>query len=186
MAKKFFSVFTLFLSAYFLISCVTTRPSRWSEESRVPTSLTIQAEKYPEVLLKEKGGISKIVKIFKLEGGKVVYLPSPYWNVQPMAIDFDQISSIELTEVKRKGGSWFLGGLLLGYYVAGISGLVTSQYNVDYEHAVANSFYAGMACGLLSMTIGGIFNPRPRTKFNFSNMSMTEKIVCLKNIMGAF
>jgi hypothetical protein len=185
MAKKVFSVFTLFLLADFLISCATTRPSLSRDEAKVPMSLTIQAEKFPEVLLKEKDGISKIVKILRLERGKVVFLPSPYWNVQPEAIDLEQISSIDLTEVKRKGVGWFLGGLFLGFYSVGINGLSTSHYNVDYEAAISNSYFAAVGGGMLGMAIGGFFDPRPRTKFNFSKMSTAAKVLALKNIMGA-
>jgi hypothetical protein len=186
MAKKVFSVFTLFLSAYFLVSCAMLGPSPWREEPTVPTYVTIQANRFPAVLLKENGGISKIVKILRLEDGKVIFLPSPYWNVQPMEIDLEQIASINLTEVKSKGVGWFLGGALVGFYTAGIGGLSTSHYNVDYERALGNSFLAAVGGGLLGMAIGGVFNPRPQTKFNFSRMSTAAKVVALKNIMGAY
>jgi len=184
MAKKVFSVFTFFLLAYFLISCATTRPSLSRDESKVPTYMTIQAEKFPEVLLKEKGGINKIVKILRLEGGKLVVLPSPYWNIEPMEIDLEQISSIEFTEVPKRGGGP-IAGFFLGYYVAGIMGLTTAKYNVDYNHAITYSLLGGVSCGLLGLVIEAVANPRPQRKIYFSGMSVAEKIVALKNIMGA-
>jgi hypothetical protein len=186
MVKKIYATFTLFLMAYFFISCAMIRPSRWRDEPKVPTYVTIQAQRFPAVLLKEKNGINKIVKILRLEGGKIFFLPSPYWNVQPEEIDLEQISSINLTEVKSMGVVWFIGGAFFGFYSAGISGLSTSHYNVDYEAAMTNSLLAAAGGGLLGMMIGGVFNPRPQTKFNISRMSTTAKILALKNIMGAY
>jgi hypothetical protein len=185
MVKKIYAAFTLFLMACLFISCATTRSNRSREESKVPTYLTIQAEKFPEVLLKERAGINKILKILRLEGEKVVYLPSPYWNVLPEEIALEQISSIEFTEVpKRVGGP--IAGFFLGYYVAGLFGLSTAKYNVDYEHAITNSLLGGVACGLLGLVIDAVAHPRPQTKFYFSGMSVAEKVETLKIIMFGY
>jgi hypothetical protein len=184
MAKKVFSVFTFFLLAYFLISCTMTRPNQWREEFKVSKDGTILAEKFPEVFLKDKDGIGKIVKILELEGGNVVFLPSPYWNVQRGEIALEQISSIEFMKTPKRGGG-FIAGFFLGYYTVGIVGLSTAKYNVDYEQAMSCTLLGGLGCGLLGLVLEAAVNPRPRTKFNFSEMSTADKVLALKNIMGA-
>lgn len=184
MSKKTLALITLTFFMNFLISCTATTTLTSNEVVKTSPTSEIKAKKLQEVQLKTTSGEIHTGKLSSLEGGDLVLLPFPYWNVEPIKIDLDEIYSIKLMKKDSKAGKGAAGGFAFGFLITGTLTGLTSEYNEDFEVALLGSAAVGAFVGLLGLVIGGLSDVAKKSKYDLYKMSNSEKIRVIKKIMG--
>jgi len=184
MSKKFLTFLTLVLFMNFLISC-TIIGNHSNDKIRGTYSFSkITANKFPEIQLITTSGDPYKGKLLSLEGEKLKLLPFPYWNVESVEIDIDEIHSIELMKKDSKAGKGAAQGFAYTFLIVGIIAGLDSEYDEDYEDALVGATILGAFGGLLGLIIGGASSLASKTKYEFYKMSLGEKIRAIRKIMG--
>jgi hypothetical protein len=183
MSKKILTLIILTFFLNFIFSCTTT--STLTREEVVKTSSTseIKAKKLQEIQLITKGEIHT-GKLLSLEGGDLILLPFPYWNVEPIKIDLNEIDSIKVRKKHSRAGERVAGSFAWGFIITGILTGLSSEYDVDFEAALLYSAIIGAFSGLLGLFIGGVGDVTKILKYDFYKMSDSEKIRVINKIMG--
>lgn len=138
----------------------------------------LEATKFEEVeLITAEGDIHK-GKIVSLEGEGLEFRPFPYWNIELIKLNLDEIHSIKLAKKGSRAAKRFASGFGWAFMIAGTIGGATSKYDEDYQIALLGSAIVGGAGGLLGLVIS------TKTKFEFYRMSREEKERAIRKIMG--
>jgi hypothetical protein len=183
MLKKISAIVSLSLFIYFTVSC--SIPYAFKEEGiKTSPEPEIKAKKLPEVQLKTNKGEIYTGKISALEEKNLVLLPFPYWDVEPIKIDLDEIYSIKLTKKVSKAGRRAAGGFAWGFIITGALSGLSSKYDEDYKMALIGSAAVGGTVGLIGFVIGGLSEAATKSKYDFYKMSYPEKIDAINKIMG--
>lgn len=184
MSKKTLTLITLTFFINFLISCSTTTTQTGTEVFKSSPSSVIEAKKLQEVQLITASGEIHRGKLSRLEGRDLVLLPFPYWNIEPIKIDLDEIHSIKLVKKSKKAGKGFAGGFAWGFIIIGTLAGLSSRYDEDFQMALLGSAVSGAFFGFLGFLIGGISDISAKSEYDFSKMPDSEKIRAIKKIMG--
>jgi len=184
MSKKTLTIITLTFFLNFLFSCTATSTLTSSEVVKTSPISEIKAKKLQEVQLKTTSGEIHTGKLSSLEGGDLVLLPFPYWNVEAIKIDLDEIYSIKVMKKDSKAGKGAAGGFAWGFLITGTLAGLTSEYDEDFEAALLGSAVIGAFFGLLGLVIGGLGDVATKSEYDFYKMSNSAKIRIIKKIMG--
>jgi hypothetical protein len=183
MDKNKLAIFTLLIFLNFIICCTTTEIKSANHVPISPT-LEIQAKKFPEVeLTTSKGNIHK-GKIISLRGEDLLLSPFPYWNVELLKINMNEIHYIKLLKKKSKATSGMLSGFAWTFIIIGILAGAGSRYDEDYEEALLGSAVTGAVGGLIGFAIGGIAQAGTKSEYEFFKMPDSKKVYAIKKIMG--
>ena len=184
MNKRRFALGTLIVFVLFLIDCATTETYQEQSVLNNAPSGKLMPREFQEIRLVTSAGETYQGKLTGFEGDTVILLPYPYWNVEPLKINLSEIHVIQ-TEKKGGGaGKGFLNGLAWTYIICGILSGVSSQYNTDYQLALAGSAALGLIGGLIGLAVGGISDAAAKTQYEFYGMSRVEKIAAIRKLMG--
>jgi len=153
----------------------------------------VKAKRFDELTLKTKLDITYKGKIIGLDGDSLFFLPHPYWGVNLLAIQLDDIRSIKLPDSKEYIVPLvMLSGPILGYacgYLMSTTGSL--RYREDYASAIAQANQdaeSGLclgacistSCGLLVVVTG------PRKFFRLYNAPKEKKTTRILKIMGIY
>jgi len=184
MSKKISTIITLAIFINFIISCSTIRTVNRNEVVEIAPSVKIKAVKLQEVQLTTTRG-ELTGKLLSLEGEILQMLLFPYWDVEPINIDLNEIYSIKLMKKNsRAGKNAAASGFAWGFLITGIATGLDSEYDEDFEDALLGSAIIGGFIGLLGFVIGGLSDIATKSKYYFFQMSNSEKIRVIKKIMG--
>jgi len=178
MCRNILTFGTLFSFLIFIISCSTIRTTSTKDFPISPTS-EIQAKEFPEVFLTKFGEDTYKGKFLSLIGEDLVFLPFPYWNVETLKINLNNIHSIQLVKKNSPGLLGFASGFAYSFIIFGIIGASGAKYDRDYEEALVRSFNIGLTGALLGLAIAGA-----KSEYKFYKMSESEKISAARKIMG--
>jgi hypothetical protein len=154
-------------------------------ETKVDPDQKIAPLKFPEVQIVTTTGYRTTGKLTQFENQTLTFLPYPYWNVESVNIPLDDIARIEVKGKKSHAGSGFVAGFSYSFIVIGLIAGLSSQYDEDYEGALAGSVVLGGLAGLVGLAIGAIVDISAKKNFEFATMPASEKIASLRKIMGA-
>lgn len=185
MSGKAPTIITLLIFLNFLITCTSMETAGPNEAVETYPSIKIRATKFQEVQLTTVDNRVSRGMMLSLEGENLLLSPFPYWNVDPIEIDLDEIRSIKLMKKGSNGGKGFIWGFTLGFTVIGVSALTMGdlKYDKDYGDALTFSLVGGGGAGLLGLVIGGLISLGEKSSYNFFKMSRKEKIETLQKIM---
>jgi hypothetical protein len=185
MLKKTLTFIILIIFLNFLITCTTIRTTGPNEKIETYPSIKIKATKFQEVKLTTADHKVRTGMILSLEEDNVHLSPVPYWNVDPIEIDLDEIRTIKLIEKMGAWGKGFVWGSTLGFIAAGGLALTGGnlKYDEDYEEALTLGAAGAGAGGLLGLIIGGVVSLAKKSSYDFYKMSKEEKILALQKIM---
>ena len=187
MNKKSLAFGAFIVFVLFLVGCATTSINEKSgalKDLKDAPPGKLVARVLPEITLVTSAGDSHLGKLTSLEGGTVTLLPYPYWNVEPITIDLDEIHMVQTQKRGGRAGSGFLHGFSWTYIIVGILSGVTSKYDEDYEFALGVSAGAGLIGGLIGLAVGGLADAVAKTDYKFYSMSLAEKTAAIKKFMG--
>ena len=184
MTRKNIALITIALLINLIVSCSTIGTFNSNEITNLTPNVKFTAKKTQELEIITTQGDTHFGKILSLEGEKAILLTLPYWNVIPVEIDLDEIHKIKLVKKKSRAGKGAAKGFVWAFTIIGLIGLVSSEYDEDYEEALGGSLVSGAFGGLLGLVIGGISSISVRSQYNFYDMSKEQKIKAIKKIMG--
>lgn len=182
MADK--KTYALLFLLSFLLSCTSSTVPLKTEATKGTPSSRIEAAKFEEVELITTKGDSYKGKVLSLEGENIEFLPFPYWNVDRLTLNLDEIHSIKLVKKRSGIGTGLLSGFAWPFIIIGTIGGAGSRYNEDYEESLFVSTIIGGAGGLLGLVIGAIADIGTKTKYEFTRMTRQEKEHAVREIMG--
>lgn len=184
MSKKTLALITLTVFLNFLFSCTTTSTLTRNEAVKTFPIYEIEAKKLQEVQLKTTSGEIHTGKLTRLGRGNLVLLPFPYWNVEAIKIDLDDIYSIKVMKKSSKAGKEAAGGFAWGFLITGTIAGLSSKYDEDFELALLGSAVIGAFVGLITFVVGGLREVATKSKYDLYKMSNSKKIRAIKKIMG--
>lgn len=183
-AMKHLKVCLLLLFLGLMLSCAgSTGPVRL-EGTEGAQAGRAEALKFDEVqVITLKGDIYR-GKIVGQWAGSIDFRPIPFWNVELIRLNLDEIRGIELVNRPSRAGKGFIKGFGWTFtIVGGIFGM-GSKYDVDYENALLGSAMVGAAGGVIGFLVGVIGDASTKTRFDFTSMSAEEKTRAVRKIMG--
>lgn len=185
MSKKTLTFIILLIFLNFLITCTTIRTAGPNEAIETYPSIKIKATKFQEILLTTVDTRVSRGMILSLEEENLFLSPVPYWNVDPIEIDLDEIRSIKLMKNGSNVMKGFTWGFTLGFIAIGGIALTSCnlKYDEDYSDALTYSVIGGGGAGLLGLIIGGLISLGKKSSYDFFKMSKKEKIIALQEIM---
>ena len=183
MLKKYIAMCTFLFFLHFILCCTARAPSS-AGNIQIASSSEFIAKKFPELELTTTAGEIHKGKLLNLIGRDVRFSPFPYWNVETIEIHLDDIHTIKLAKKRSKMGSGFIHGFGWTFIIVGIIGAATSEYDEDFETALAVSAATGAVVGLLGLVIGGVADAASKSEYKFYNMSDSEKTKAVLKIMG--
>jgi len=186
MLKKVVSLVILISFINLIMSCSTTGSLTNRNIGEISSSSKITANKLPEIQLTNITQKQYKVKLLSLEAENLTMLSFPYWDADPVEIHLEEIHSIKVMKKDSKAGKGFGWGFALGFLIPGTIGGLSSEYDEDYQDALVGSIVIGLFGGLLGLIIGGVSSLGEQSQYNFSEMSESEKINSIKEIMGSF
>jgi hypothetical protein len=181
---KYKRIYTLLFLLSFIVSCFSSSVPIKTEVTKGTLSPRLEALKFEEVELVTAEGERHRGKVVSLEGESIEFRPFPYWNVELIKLNLDDIHSIKLTKKRSGAANGFASGFGWAFIFAGTIGGAGSKYNVDYENALLASAIVGGAGGLIGLAIGAIRDFSIRKKFDFFKMSGEKKEQAIRKIMG--
>ena len=184
MAKRIFASFTLLFFLNFIISCYTSEITSSDESVKIFPTSEIVAKKFPEIELKTAERKIPRAKLLRVVGKKVSLLPFPYWDVEILNIDLNEIYFIKLLKKRNNAANGFASGFGWTFMISGTLGALSSRYNKDFETALFMSVGVGLSGGLLGFLIGAASKIGTSTEYEFIKMSDSQKIRALEKIMG--
>jgi hypothetical protein len=184
MIKKISSMIIVAIFATISLGAVPQESLARLKTAGLESPAVYAAKEFPEIKLITTAGEAHSGKLTRLEGEMVTLLPFPYWNLEAVQINVEDIHLIQMPKTGSKIGKGFLTGFGVGFIVTGVFGGALSKYNVDYQWALAGSFGAGAIGGGIGLLIGAISDAGAKDKYEFYNMSQTEKVKAIKKIMG--
>ncbi len=170
-----------------LSGCATSRNAYPGSTSRRPES------DLKQLVVTTMAGRRFTGKIVGLKGDCVVFLQHPYWKVNEVYLDLDQIWEVEeareASPIKEPLACYFgLVGGSVGFIAAGKNGLATSEYDVDYQRAMRNSILIALAAGAGSAALGLLagmgIESLPHRVHDLRTLSREERIRKLEEIAG--
>ena len=167
-----------------LAGCATT-------QSRVPPAKPgglVPAE-YKKVEVATTTGITYTGKVVGFQDNQLAILPYPYWNVEEVHVDLEQIATVKLKKHPGESGSSSSGhgaaiGFAVGFLLAGTIGLFTGEYDEDFQESIMAAFVVGGAFGLCGLGWGAAAGLAEEKEYDFSEMSRREKIRTIRKVMG--
>jgi hypothetical protein len=184
MFKKSISIITVALYIFFIFGCNSTTTFRNTHAIQKTASHEFKAKKLQQVELRTINMKFHKGKLLGLKGKDVMLLPFPYWNVEPLMIDIDDINSIALEKKESSAAKGCANGFAFGFLIVGIIGGLSSEYDEDYQAALLIATGAGLIVGALGTVIGALTDINKKSEFRFNTMSDSEKIKALQKIMG--
>jgi hypothetical protein len=149
-------------------------------------SIAIQAKELPEMELRTRSVLFPKVKIFSIIGDSIKILEHPYWDVKPIAIAIDDITSLRKDGQTSRGGrvlTGMTGGFAIGFLTVGIAGGLSSKYNTDYQATLIWSVAIGAVGGIVGSLVG-MFIPDSHSQQLLWSKKKEENIKVLMHIMG--
>jgi len=179
MISKLISCLSICVFLNFLIACASLAPDFPSALENRPE---IVARELPEVILQTSDGKAIKGKIQSLEGNHVKLMPHPYWNVDPIFLNLNELSGIESKPTPGAAGKGFLWGFVAPFMIVGLLGIATSEYNDDYSL----SLMAAGAVGFIGGLIGALISAADTKRFDFEFEELTpgKKKGAITKIMG--
>lgn len=145
----------------------------------------LEARKFPEIELWTAGEVGARVKLIRVEGEQVVFLPFPYWNVETRRATVFEIRSLRIVGAKNRIVSGVLNGVGTATCLFGFLGLTASTYDEDYRGwlmlAPLGGLFYGAPAGLLAGAISAAASP---TRYEFSKLNEPRKYAVLRRLMG--
>jgi hypothetical protein len=184
MYKKILDYITLMFLLNFLFNCSSIRIPENEQVVKEYSTIEIKTKIFPEIQLKTMGEEIHTGKPLSLKGRIFELLPFPYWNVESVKVDLEEIHSIKLIRKERRAGKGFAGGFAWGFLITGTLAGLSSKYDEDFEEALLGSAIVGGSIGLLGFVIGGFADATTKSEYYFYKMSDSEKIKAIKKIMG--
>ena len=183
MNKKYRAYICILVFLNFLVGCVKSySPPVSIPAEKFPGDL-YTAKKMPEVQILTTGNEINKGKIVSLGKTHLKLQPFPYWNLELLEIPLADIHSIQLKK-KSGAGKAFASGFGSSFVLFGTIGILTSQYNEDYESALLGSAIISTAVGLIAFTISGISKAAEKSTYKLHKMNLTQKQKVVKKIMG--
>ena len=186
MFKKIVAVLTLILFCHYVLNCASTRATLQKARSESPTFVRLQAKELPEIRMTTSGGTVHEGKILSLilsdEGDRIFLLPAPYWHVDSLEIAVEDIGFIALEHKKAHIANYFVRPAASVFILIGFIGIITSEYNEDFQCALGVASLLGLVTGVLGLLIGAA--SKPATSLPFAELSDEKKSMKLMKIMG--
>jgi hypothetical protein len=180
MKEKTLSWVLIWLHLLLLMGCATAHV-----EMDASPNPKIVSQVFSEVELTTAKGGALRGKLIRFEDQVLTLLPSPYWSVDSVRIPLDDIDFIKITDRKSSAGPAFLSGFGISFMVIGVLAGASSNYDEDYQAALAGAAVCGLVIGGVAALISLIVDAGHRTKFDFQKMPVSEKIGSLRLIMSA-
>lgn len=190
MAKKFLSLFLLINFMNFLICCSNTESLSGGKIIQTPpssgaaTNAELRAQSLPEIQLSTQQGNAYKGKILSLKGETLILLPFPYWNVEPVELDLEDIHSIQLPKRGSRAAKNALIAFGSTFIISGTIFAGSSKYDEDYEEALLWSASLGGLGGMVGLVIGGLVDVFSKSGYDFYKMNKLDKMKAIKKIMG--
>jgi hypothetical protein len=183
MKKKYRAYICILVFLNFLVGCAKSYSPPVSIPAEKFSGDLYIAKKMPEVHISTTGnGINK-GKIVSLGKAHLKLQPFPYWNLELLEIPLAEIRSIRLKK-KSDIGKATAAGFGSSFVLFGTIGILSSQYNEDYEAALLGSVIVSTAVGLIAFTLSGISKAAEKSTYELHKMNLTQKQKVVKKIMG--
>jgi hypothetical protein len=184
MSRKTTAWLALLLCLHFVMACATSGVRDAGKGIELSPTASVEARVFPEVRLVTTGGEIHQGKITGLEGGRVRFLPSPYWSVEYEWLDIDTLASISLAKPGGGGGPSILAAFGAGFLITGALGAALSKYDRDYlASLIAGGGTAAISGGIA--LISALKKPGWRKPLDMTGMTVQQKTIVIMDIMSS-
>lgn len=182
MPRKTTAWLALFLCFQFITACATSPIRNPGAGIDLRPTKSIKASVFPEVRIATLTGAIHEGKILGITGGRVRFLPSPYWGAENEWLDIDALASISLA--KPGGGGWptVLAAFGAGFLVPGALLLAVSKYDEDYAGSIIVASGTAFISGVISY-LGANRKAGWRKPLNMTGMTVPQKTQVIMSIM---
>lgn len=142
------------------------------------------AREMPELSIVTADRLLERVKVASLLGNELSILPFPYWNVETIKINIEEITTIWLLNVKMRSGTNALATLNITFGIMGTIFAINSKYDEDYRSGLVLASGFALAGGLVTLIGSAIVDASKRTKWDFSKLTQPQRLAVLMRIMG--
>lgn len=151
-------------------------PTDWPEKE-------ILARQMPEVSIRTYEKTYEPVKIIRLSGRELTILPYPYWNVDALKIDPEQILSIKFIRKKHFTPISAISVFNIAFGICGIFGAIFSKYEGEYLDALNGALGISSIFGICSLAIGMLQYAASHKNWELKGLATAERLEILLKIM---
>jgi hypothetical protein len=123
--------------------------SRENAAPKVDSAVT-----WPELIIRTGTKQYPRAKILCITVDSMMFLEYPYWNVKPLTIAIDDLTSLRKGNRLPHCATWGAAGFGIAFLAAGIAFLPGCRYDEDYRFALPVSTILGILSGIFGFTVG--------------------------------
>jgi len=142
------------------------------------------AREMPELSIVTADRLLERVKVASLLGNELSILPFPYWNVETIKINIEEITTIWLLNVKMRSGTNALATLNITFGIMGTIFAINAEYDRDYKNGLATTAILALVGGVVVGLGSGIVDASKRKKWDFTKLTQPQRLGVLLQIMG--
>ena len=165
--------------------CLTSS-GRGAESAGVGPQFThekITAVEFPELTL-TAGNETRRVKLLALEDRQLIFLPFPYWQVEPEVIPLEEVHTLKVEKKSYPGLSWGLGSAASGFIITGLIAGNQALYQEEYASAMLLAAGCGLVVGGVGFFLGLDMKDSLQPEYLLVFMNPEQKLKTLRKIMG--
>jgi hypothetical protein len=145
----------------------------------------VDAVEFPELIMTDRSGTEREVKILSVQGRIVTVSPFPYWLLDPVEIPLEQIQSLRVKRQSYPGLNVTLVLMEAGFMISG--GVFGALADSSQQYGIA--LVAGLGGAVLGL--GTAFfsdtwemGEERYPEFYLAGMSETDKLLTILELMG--
>ncbi|UCF97836.1 MAG: hypothetical protein JSV89_22140 [Spirochaetaceae bacterium] len=146
---------------------------------------TVEAVEFPELILTDRSGFEREVKILSVQGRLVTVAPFPYWLLDPVEIPLGQIQSLRIKRHSYPGITLTAVLAEAGFITAGGVMGILADSSETYALAIGVGILGAVA-GVGSAFFSDIWElgEERYPEYDLTVMSETEKLRTILQLMG--
>jgi hypothetical protein len=182
MRKRLFSSTVMVFPILLAFACASTSISSYPPIVDWPENEML-AEEMPEVAITTTDHSWERVKIIRLIGRELTMLPYPYWNVDVLKIDPEQITTIKNIGKKYHTPISAISVFNVTFGIWGVLGALFSQYEGEYQDKLNGALRISAFFGIMSLFIGILKDAESHKKWELKGLSTAKRLEILMRIM---
>jgi hypothetical protein len=147
----------------------------------------VYAVEFPELILTDRSGSEREIKILSVRGRMVTVAPFPYWLLDPVEIPLYEIQSLRVKRKSYPGLNWTLVMMEAGFMTAGGIYGVFAESREQYVGAI----FAGLGGAVLGLGYAfysdiWAMGEEVYPEYDLAGKSEADKLMTILEIMGVF
>jgi hypothetical protein len=149
------------------------------------SSERVYAVEFPELIMRDRSGSEREVKILSVQGRMVTVSPFPYWLLDPIEIPLEQMQSLRVKRQSYPGLSVTLVLMEAGFMISGGAFGALADSSEEYGMAIV----AGLGGAVLGLGVAFFsdtweMGEEMYPEFYLAGMSEADKLLTILELMG--